>query len=81
MKPILDPATHYRIELRGQVDVAWLQSFDSSVKILVDGTRQSEEITVLSVQTDQAGIVGLLRKLHGLGTTILELRLISRNQD
>ena len=33
-QPIFDPATHYRIEVQGQVDVDWLQSFDSSAEIM-----------------------------------------------
>ena len=74
--PIFDPATHYRIEVRGRVDVEWLQSFDSSAEIIVDETRQMEEITVLSVHTDQSGIVGLVRRLHGLGMTIQQLQII-----
>jgi hypothetical protein len=28
------------------------------------------DITVLNVHTDQSGIVGLVRRLHGLGMTI-----------
>ena len=69
--PIFDPTTHYQIEVQGRVDVEWLQSFDRSVEILVDATGQMEDITVLKVHTDQAGIVGLVRRLHGLGMTIL----------
>jgi hypothetical protein len=38
--PIFDPTTHYRIELQGQVDVEWLQSFDGLAKILVDDSGQ-----------------------------------------
>jgi hypothetical protein len=76
-QPIFDPATHYRIELRGRVDVDWLQSFDSSAEIIVDEVRQMEDITVLNVNTDQSGIVGLLRRLHGLGMTILLLQIVS----
>jgi len=75
--PIFDPTTHYRIELRGRVDVDWLQSFDSSAEVSVDETRQMEEITVLDVHTDQSGIVGLVRRLHGLGMTILQLQIVS----
>ena len=74
--PIFDPTTHYRIELRGRVDVDWLQSFDSSAEVSVDETRQMEEITVLDVHTDQSGIVGLVRRLHGLGMTILQLQIV-----
>ncbi len=75
--PIFDPATRYRLEVRGRVDVDWLQSFDSSAEIIVDETRQMEDITMLNVYADQAGIVGLVRRLHGLGMTILQLQIIS----
>jgi len=76
-KPLFDSATHYRIELRGRVDVEWLQNFDSSAQISVDETRQMEDSTVLNVHTDQSGIVGLVRRLHGLGMTILQLQIVS----
>jgi hypothetical protein len=75
-QPIFDPATHYRIEVQGRVDVDWLQSFDGSAEIIADETRQMEDITVLNVHTDQSGIVGLVRRLHGLGMTILQLQII-----
>jgi len=76
-QPIFDPATRYRIEIEGRVDVEWLQSFDSSVELSLEETRQMEELTVLNVNTDQSGIVGLVRRLHGLGMTILQVRIIS----
>lgn len=74
--PIFDPATNYRIEVRGRVDIEWLQSFDGSAEISVDETKQ-EDITVLNVHTDQSGIVGLVRSLHGLGMTIQKFQIIS----
>ena len=76
-QPLFDSATHYRIEVRGCVDVDWLQRFNSSAEVIVDATRQMEDITVLDVHTDQSGIVGLVRRLHGLGMTILQLQIIS----
>jgi hypothetical protein len=76
-QPIFDPATHYRIEIEGRVDAEWLQDFDSSVEISAVETRQMEDITVLNVNTDQSGIVGLVRRLHGLGMTILQVQIIS----
>ena len=75
-QPIFDSATHYRIELQGAVDVAWLQSFDCSAEICVDETRQMEDITVLKMHTDQSGMVGLVRRLHGLGMTILQVQIV-----
>ena len=75
-KPLFDPETHYRIEVRGRVDVEWLQSFDGSVEIIGDETRQTEDVSVLNVHTDQSGIVGLVRGLHGLGMSILQLQIV-----
>ncbi len=74
--PIFDPATHYRIEVRGRVDVEWLQSFHGSAAIVVTETDQLDDITVLDVNTDQAGIVGLVRGLHGRGIIIQQLQII-----
>ena len=76
-KPLFDPETHYRITVRGRVDVEWLQSFDGSAEVIVDESGQMENITVLKMHTDQSGIVGLVRRLHGLGITILQLQIIS----
>ncbi len=79
-KPILDQATHYRMEVQGRVNTKWLQSFDSSTEISVDELTQMEDITVLNVHTDQSGIVGLVRRLHGLGMTILQLQIVSNER-
>jgi hypothetical protein len=79
-QPLFDSATHYRIEVQGRVDVEWLQRFDSSAEIIVDATRQMEDITVLDMHTDQSGIVGLVRRLHGLGMTILQLQIITQKE-
>ena len=76
-QPIFDLATHYWITVQGRVEVEWLQNFNSSAEIIVDETRQTEDITVLNVHTDQSGIVGLVRMLHGLGKTILQLQIVS----
>jgi len=79
-QPIFDPETHYRIEVQGRVNGDWLQSFYSSAEIYGDETRQSEDITVLHVHTDQSGIVGLVRRLHGLGMMILQLQIVSEGE-
>ena len=76
-QPLFDSATQYRIEVRGQVDVGWLQSFDGSAQVSSDEIRQMENITVLNVHTDQSGIVGLLRRMHGLGMTIQQVQIIT----
>jgi len=75
-QPLFDPATHFRIEVRDRVDVDWRQSFDGLAKICVDETRQMEDITVLNVDTDHSGIVRLVRRIYGLGITILQLKIV-----
>lgn len=75
-QPLFDSTTHYQIEVRGRVDVEWLQSFDSSAKVSVDEAGPREEITLLDVHADQAGMVGLVRRLHGLRITILQLEIV-----
>jgi hypothetical protein len=79
-QPIFDPVTRYRIEVRGRVDVEWLQSFDSSIEILVEETAQRQNVTVLYMHTDQAGMIGLLRRLHGLGMTIQEMQILEKRR-
>ncbi len=76
-QPIFDTTTHYRIEVQGRVDVGWLQSFDSSAEVSLDEAWRTEDKTVLDVHTDQSGIVGLVRRLHGLGMTILQVQIVS----
>ncbi len=75
-QPLIDPATHYRVEVQGRVDVEWLQSFGCPAEICVEAARQLEGITVLNLRTDQSGIVGLVRRLHGLGITIQQFEII-----
>lgn len=75
-QPIFDPATHYRIELQGPLDVGWLQGFDNSAEINAEDAYQKAGIIVLSARTDQSGLVGLVRRLHGLGITILRIQIV-----
>ena len=79
-QPIFDPTTHYRMQVQGRVDVEWLQSFDGSAEIIANETRQMEDVTVLNVHTDQSGIVGLVRRLHGLGITIQQFQIIAQKE-
>ncbi len=76
IQPLYDSATHYRIEVQGRVDMEWLQSNEISVEIFVDEARPVDDVTVLDVHTDQSGVVGLLRRLHGLGMTIQQFWII-----
>jgi hypothetical protein len=74
--PNFDTKTHYRIEVRGRLDVEWLKSLDNLAEICVDESRQMEATTVLEAHADQSGIVGLVRGLHGMGITIEKIYII-----
>ncbi len=74
--PIFNSATHYRIEVQGRVSAEWLQNFDSSAEVNLCETRQMEDIVLLDVCTDQSGMVGLVRRLHGLGISILHIEIV-----
>ena len=81
IQPIFDPATGYLLEVRGRIDVEWLQSFDSATEIIRDEMAERKDLTIINVYTDQSGIVGLIRRLHGLGLTILKVELLKRKEE
>lgn len=81
IQPIYDPSTHYLIEVKGWIDADWLENFDATAEISVREVREAEYITTLQVHTDQAGIIGLVRKLHRLGSPILQLQIIPNRRE
>jgi hypothetical protein len=64
----MDDAWTYQIEICGEVDEADLNS-GSPQRVGVE--RCGANRTVLTVRTDQSGLIGVLRHLHGLGLVLL----------
>jgi hypothetical protein len=62
--------TTYRILLRGQVDVDQINA-RSPHQMTVEQSGPSA--TLVSICTDQAGLIGLMRHLHGLGYALLSI--------
>ncbi len=60
----------YRVKVSGQVDESDLNA-RSPLEMKVE--RVEAESTSLSVDTDQSGLIGLLRHLHGLGFVFLSV--------
>ncbi|HEX2978980.1 MAG TPA: hypothetical protein VHO48_01830 [Anaerolineaceae bacterium] len=60
----------YQIELLGRLDVNELNLLSPQEMREVC---TAPAATLLSVTTDQSGLIGLLRHLHGLGLVILSL--------
>jgi hypothetical protein len=74
--PSLELSTHYRIQVKGAITVPWLKGFGGLGWLLSDEAEVEGECTVLHAHTDQSGMVGLVRELHGLGVTILQVQVI-----
>lgn len=65
------PATaqrrHFRIQLHGQVDQRWMISFEPISYSIFD------EVTVIEVLTDQAGLRGILNRLWDLNLDVFSV--------
>jgi len=69
----LNSQNRYQIKICGQLDDSWLGLFGESTaqaEILED----NNQVTTFSdVVMDQAGLVGLIRRLHGLGIVLISI--------
>jgi hypothetical protein len=70
----LSSQNKYEIKVYGQLDNSWLGWFGEAkahVEILDDNSRVT---TFSNVVMDQAGLVGLIRRLHGHGIVLISIR-------
>jgi len=72
----LQSQNRYEIELLGQPDDDWKGWFEGA-KITTSSLADGSHVTRLSeIVMDQAGLVGLIRRLHGLGFVLLSIRRV-----
>lgn len=72
----LNSQNSYEIKFYGQLDDSWLGWFGEAkahAEILADN---SQVTTFSNVVMDQAGLVGLIRRLHGLGVVLISIRQV-----
>jgi hypothetical protein len=72
----LNSQNRYEIKVSGQLDDSWLGSFGEGkvhAEVLPDNNHVT---TFLDVIMDQAGLVGLIRRLHGLGFVLISIRQV-----
>lgn len=72
----LNSQNRYEIRIHGQPDNSWREWFGGAqvtVEPLADGSKAT---TFSNVIMDQAGLVGLIRRLHGRGIVLLSVRLV-----
>ncbi len=67
----------YLIQLHGSVDIDELNAL---TPLRISGTRAEATTTQVTVCSDQAGLIGLLRHLHGLGFQFLSVTCQSPHQ-
>jgi hypothetical protein len=71
----LDSENVYEITVQGEIELSWFTGFGPvsvQTESSVDGGHQA---TLFKLVTDQAGLVGLIRRLHGLGVVLISVRL------
>ena len=64
----------YEITVKGEINGSWLTGFGegaAQTEHLADG---GEPCTRSTIVMDQAGLVGLIRRLHGLGVVVVSVR-------
>jgi hypothetical protein len=69
----LDSKNVYEITVRGEIDASWLTGF-GAVDVQTEISAGGHQSTLAKIVTDQAGLVGLIRRLHGLGVVLVSVR-------
>jgi hypothetical protein len=67
----MDDTHLYHIQIAGQVAESDLAAFCPPGATL---TLKGENSSILTIRTDQSGLVGLIRQLHGLGLVLLAVQ-------
>jgi hypothetical protein len=72
----LNSQNRYEIKVYGQPDDSWLGWFGEA-KVHTEVLADKNRVTTFSdVIMDQAGLVGLIRRLHGLGFVLISIRQV-----
>lgn len=60
----------YHVEVRGQVDE---NTFNATSPLQMTVVRVDTAATLFTIRTDQSGLIGLIRHLHGRGFLLLSV--------
>lgn len=72
----LNSQNRYEISVYGQPGDSWLGWFGEA-QVHTDWLADNNQVTTFSgVIMDQAGLVGLIRRLHGLGIVLISIRQV-----
>jgi hypothetical protein len=76
----LNSQNRYEIRIYGQLDDSWLDWFGKAKAHTETSVNDSQVTTFANVVMDQAGLVGLIRRLHGLGILLMSIRRLEIEQ-
>jgi hypothetical protein len=71
----LNTQNRYEIKIYGQLDDSWLGWFGEAEAHTEILTNHSQVTTFSDVVMDQAGLVGLIRRLHSIGIVLIFINL------
>ena len=72
----LNSLNRYEIKIQSLLDASWLGLFEK-VEIHTEILDDNKQVTTISnVIMDQAGLVGLIRRLHGRGIVLISIRQV-----
>ena len=71
----LNSQNRYEIKIDGQPDNSWTLWFGEE-KAPIEIVTDCNVTTFSNVLMDQAGLVGLIRRLHGHGIVLLSIRMV-----
>ena len=66
----LDQSVEYRLEVQGHVDKATADWIGPVTITTISREDEPSTTTLSGIISDQAGIIGLIRRLHGLGIVL-----------
>lgn len=66
----------YQIRVPGALDALWVDD-TSSLSVVVEENESGQPISILTGLMDQATLLGLLRRLYGLGLPLISVMCIA----
>ena len=72
----LNTQNKYEIKIYGQLDNSWLGWFGEAKAHAEILANHSQVTTFSDVVMDQAGLVGLIRRLHSIGIVLISIRQV-----
>ena len=65
----------YRVEVLGHIDAT---AFNATGPLRIAVVRKDSAATLFTIRTDQSGLIGLMRHLHGQGFVLLSVHRTER---